>query len=121
MSKTDERERVALEPCPFCGANEEGFRLGKTGKPLVEELSEGGWRVTCYTCCYSIAQAIHPRGKFETAAAAVAAWNTRVDTRRETEVLREALEKLATSAMFAKDREFARAALTNTPKEEAND
>lgn len=39
-----------------------------------------------------------------------------VEATTEIARLREALEKLATSAMFAKDRDFARAALTNTPE-----
>lgn len=60
-----------LEPCPFCGGSEEGFRLGKTGKPRLEELSAGGWRVNCYTCQISTWNGL---SKEE----AIQRWNTRL-------------------------------------------
>ena len=64
-------EKIALKPCPFCGGSEEAFRLGISAKPKLEELIDGGWRVTCYAC------RIGHFGAFGTEAEAAAAWNTR--------------------------------------------
>lgn len=50
-----------LKPCPFCGGGPEprmlsGIELQVTSQPLVEELSNGLWRVICYLCCATVTQ-----------------------------------------------------------------
>lgn len=73
-----------LKPCPFCGgqflrdhpamANQMSF----TSAPKVEELTAGGWRVSCYGCGVKTWDNLN-----YTREQAITAWNTRVGMRAE--------------------------------------
>lgn len=94
-----------LLPCPFCGGGFFPFHPKMEGKspcrskPALEELSFGGWRVSCYGCGVGTWDNLG-----YTKEQAIKAWNTRssipleilenIDWKKHwTDVLRSAAEK----------------------------
>jgi hypothetical protein len=67
-----------LKPCPFCGGKfmpehpKMKHCMPYISAPITEELTEGGWRVTCYGCGIGTWNHLN-----YTKEQAIEAWNTR--------------------------------------------
>jgi hypothetical protein len=68
-----------LLPCPFCGGKfipnhpKSSKRAEYESVPVLEKLTEGGWRVNCYGCGVQTWDELHYARED-----AISAWNTRV-------------------------------------------
>jgi hypothetical protein len=69
---TDDSD-TELAPCPNCHGK---LANGWTGRPMIEELQTGAWRVICYLC-NCVEQATRA-----TRAEAIVAWNAAAKERQ---------------------------------------